>query len=442
MRFSTLDDWLSWQEGLHPSEIDLGLARVHEVLCRLGRDKPAHPVVTVAGTNGKGSSVTLLAAIYRAAGYRVGAFTSPHLLRYNERIRIDGEEVADELLCQTFERIDQARGEISLTYFEFGALAAIDCFAAAEVDVAILEVGLGGRLDAVNIIDADVALITSIGVDHEAWLGSDRETIGREKAGIMRAGCPVVCGDPDPPASIASAADALGARLYAQGVDFDIQRQQNQWRWRAGSRCRDALPMPALRGRYQLQNAAAVLMVVELLARQLPVSQAHLREGLGTARLAGRFQVLPGAIPLILDVAHNPQAGEALAGNLRAWPTPGETHAVVAMMADKNMVEIFSALIPEVDHWHLTGIDTPRAAPPEQLEEALTALGQHQLTIHASVAQAIERVRAGARAHDRIVVFGSFYTVAEAMAAAYTPSGPVASESVAGDGVSNIRVEG
>ncbi len=422
MRFSTLAEWLSWQERLHPSEIDLGLGRVSEVLCRLRRDRPACPVISVAGTNGKGSCVAMLTAIYQAAGYRVGAFTSPHLLRYNERICIDGVEVSDELLCRVFERIDQVRGDISLTYFEFGALAAIECFARANVDVMVMEVGLGGRLDAVNILDADVALISSVGVDHEAWLGSDRETIGREKAGIMRAGRPAVCGDPEPPASIAAVAESLGAELFVQGVDFEAQVQSGQWRWQAKGRRRDALPMPALRGRYQLQNAAAVVMVLELLAQRLPVSQSNLREGLASAQVAGRFQVVPGDVALVLDVAHNPQAAKALAENLRGWPTPGQTHAVVATMADKDVVEIFSLLAGEIDCWHLSEIDLPRTASIAQLEGALAGLGLNQCQRYNTVAQALRQVQATAQPHDRIVVFGSFYTVAEAITAIHTSS--------------------
>ncbi len=435
MRFSTLDEWLSWQEQLHPSEIDLGLERVREVLHRLGRERLDCPVISVAGTNGKGSSVAMLAAIYRAAGYRVGAFTSPHLQRYNERICVDGEEIADPLLCRIFEKIDQARGELSLTYFEFGTLAAIECFAAAQVDVAILEVGLGGRLDAVNILDADIALITSIGIDHEAWLGRDREAIGREKAGIMRPARPAVCGDPEPPASIAAQAQLLGAKLYCQGRDFSASLSAGQWRWQAGGRCRDALPLPALRGRYQLQNAAAVVMVVELLAGQLPVSQSSLREGLAGAQVAGRFQVLPGEVALILDVAHNPQAAAALAANLRSWPTPGRTHAVVAMMADKDIAAVFSALEGEVDSWYLSPIDIPRAASVAQLREGLATLARHA-PVHScgSVAEALARARGQAQRHDRVVVFGSFHTVAEALAAAYTPPHARLSDTTKDDG--------
>ena len=420
MRFQTLDEWLSWQEGLHPSEIDLGLERICEVLQRLGQEQISCPVITVSGTNGKGSSVAMLEAIYLAAGYRVGAYTSPHLLSYNERIRIAGETVADAVLCEAFERIDQARDEISLTYFEFGTLAAIDIFARSNLDVVILEVGLGGRLDAVNVLDADVALITPVDLDHADWLGNDREMIGREKAGIMRAGRPVVCGDSNPPASLQHVADELGAQLYQAGRDFSFVDQAGQWRWQSGERRRDALPEPALRGAFQKANAAAVLMVTELLAERLPLSQSHIREGLANVSVAGRFQVLPGEIPLILDVAHNPQAAQALAANLRAWPMPGRVYAVTAVMADKDIEAIFAPLAGVIDYWCLTSVPVSRAAGGERLSEALLqAVPGAEYELCANVAEALQTLLRRVQPHDRIVVFGSFYTVAAALQADY-----------------------
>ncbi len=414
MRFDTLEQWLAWQESLHPSEIDLGLERLRLVARRLGLERPARHVVSVAGTNGKGSSVAMLEAIYRAAGYRVGAYTSPHLLRYNERIRIDGEEVADADLCAAFERIDRARGEISLTYFEFGTLAALDLFAAAGLDVAILEVGLGGRLDAVNLVDADVAIITTVDLDHQAWLGGDRESIGREKAGIARPGRPLVCGDPDPPASVADEARRIGATLYRQGAEFRAEEGATGWRWIGSGRRRDALPLPALRGRGQLENAAAVVMAVELLGDRLPVGQGALRDGLAGARVAGRFQVVPGEVAVILDVAHNPQSARALADNLAAWPCPGQTHAVVAMMADKAIDEVVACLAPHIDHWHATTVEIPRAAPAQRLAGAVAAAGG-RCSLHTSVAEALEAARREVAPPGRIVVFGSFFTVAGAL---------------------------
>lgn len=420
MRFQTLDAWLSWQESLHPSEIDLGLERVFAVLQRLGHEQFACPLIIVAGTNGKGSSVAMLESIYLAAGYRVGAYTSPHLLSYNERVRIDGVPVDDLALCNAFEQIDQSRGKISLTYFEFGTLAAIDIFAGANLDVVIMEVGLGGRLDAVNVLDADVALITPIALDHADWLGHDRETIGREKAGIMRTGQPVVCGDTDPPASVRERADSLGAHLYQAGRDFFWQVQGEQWRWHGQERTRDALPEPALRGRYQLDNAAAVLMVTELLTRRLPLSQAHVREGLANAKVLGRFQVLTGEVPLILDVAHNPQAAEALAANLAGWLMPGRVFAVAAIMADKEIDAIFTAMADVVDHWCLTSVDQPRAAKAEALATILKAVtAQVEYELCTSVTEALEALEKRVQPNDRVVVFGSFYTVAEVLASDY-----------------------
>lgn len=425
MRFNSLNEWLSWQESLHSSEIDLGLARISEVWLRLNPDGSMPcPVVTVAGTNGKGSCVAMLEALYLAAGYRVGTYTSPHLIRYNERVRLNGEEVGDQLLCDSFERIDQARKneageEISLTYFEFGTLAALDIFSCQAPDVVILEVGLGGRLDGVNIIDADVALISTIALDHADWLGNDREVIGREKAGIMRRGRPAVCGDLDPPDSIAEVASEVGAELYLSQKNFGAISQTNQWRWwgefSGEPRQRDALPPPALRGAFQMNNAAAVLTAVELLAERLPVSQSNIREGLANVSVPGRFQVIGGNVPLVLDVAHNPEAAKALADNLRGWPMPGDTYGIVAMMADKDIPAVFSLLKDVIDEWHVTTVDIPRAATADKLAQLLEQPAQS----HASVAAALAEVKKKAQPNDRIVVFGSFYTVAEATQAAY-----------------------
>lgn len=425
MRFQTLGEWLAWQESLHPSAIDLGLERVRVVLHRLDRKRLACPVITVAGTNGKGSSVAMLEAIYLAAGYRVGAYTSPHLLRYNERIRIAGEAVTDRPLIGAFERIDRARGDTSLTYFEFGTLAAIEIFAGAGLDVVILEVGLGGRLDAVNVLDADVALITPVALDHADWLGSDRETIGREKAGIMRPGRPAVCGDMDPPATLQQTADDLGATLYRIGRDFSVLDQDSQWRWQWDGRRRDALPPPALHGAFQRDNAAAVLMVTELLSERLPVSQAHVREGLANVRVPGRFQVVPGAVPLVLDVAHNPQAAQALAANLAAWPMPGRVYAVAAVMADKEMGAMFAAMGQVVDHWCLTTVALPRAATAVQLAEVLQyAVPGAAYDLFPNVGEALRALEPKVQANDRVLVFGSFYTVAAALAEGYNKGFP------------------
>jgi len=415
VRFHTLQAWLDWQETLHPSAIELGLERPGRVLTSLGLASPRHIVITVAGTNGKGSSVAMLESILRAAGYRVGCYTSPHLRCYNERIRIDGELVDDVRLCEAFERIDQARGETSLTYFEFGTLAAFEIFDHAGLDVAVLEVGMGGRLDAVNLLDADVALVSAIDVDHAAWLGDDREAIGREKAGIFRHGRPAVCSDPHPPRSLLQHAQELGTPLYCLGEAYRYERQGEGWNWQGPDLRRDALPLPALRGEFQLQNAAGVLMVLALLAEKLPVAPQHLRQGLHSVTLPGRFQVLPGEVATILDVAHNPQSAAALAANLAAMPVTGRTHAVVAMLADKDLGSVIRHMAGVVDHWYPAGLDVFRGADSATLLAALREQGIVAAAPHASVAAALAAARQAARPGDRIVVFGSFYTVAQAV---------------------------
>lgn len=418
MRFPSLADWLAWQETLHPSEIDLGLERVAMVLRRLHPAQPPFAVVTVGGTNGKGSTVAMLEAILRAGGYRVGAYTSPHLLRYNERVRLDGRAVNDTVLCEAFERIDQARGDISLTYFEFGTLAALDIFWRSLVDVAILEVGMGGRLDAVNVLDADVALVTTVDIDHAQWLGGTREAIGFEKAGIYRSGRPAIYGSPDAPQSLLNHAASLGTRLYRYGQDFGAEAVAEGWRWWGGGHERRALPLPALRGRSQLQNAAGVLMALEAVSERLPLDQAQIRAGLLAVQLPGRFQVQPGEVTRILDVAHNPQAAGELAANLAAMPCAGRTLAVVGMLADKDMAGALGRLRESVDHWYAGALAVPRGAATAQLVQALGAAGVAEacITACADVPAALAQAQGEAKAGDRIVVFGSFYTVAEALA--------------------------
>ncbi|HHH49168.1 MAG TPA: bifunctional tetrahydrofolate synthase/dihydrofolate synthase [Gammaproteobacteria bacterium] len=411
MAFQTLNDWLHWQESLHPSEIELGLERVRAVLEHMGLADPDFTVVTVAGTNGKGSSVAMLESILLAAGYRVGSYTSPHLLRYNERVRVQGEPVADGELCDSFARIDAARGDISLTYFEFGTLAAIDCLQRRGVEIAVLEVGLGGRLDAVNVLDADVALITPVDVDHVAWLGNDREAIGLEKAGIMRAGRPVVVSDPQPPRSVLARAGELGAPLALVGRDYHYQAQGDQWRWVAAEQSRNALPLPALRGDFQLANAAGVLMVLARLGEQFPVSQQAVRSGLLAVQLPGRFQVLPGRPVQILDVAHNPHSARALAQNLARQPCPGRTRAVLAMLDDKDIAATVAGLRMRVDDWYLASLDVPRGASAARLREALGGVGQCFDDVVSARAAALAAADDG----DRIVIFGSFHTVAAAL---------------------------
>lgn len=418
MRFSTLDQWLTWQESLHPSEIDLGLDRVQQVLQRMQLGRRNFTVISVAGTNGKGSCVAMLDAIYRAAGYNVGSYMSPHIKYYTERIMINGRPVSEDALCRMFQRVDEARRDISLTYFEFGTLAAIGLFYQAQLDVAILEVGLGGRLDAVNILDAELAIISSVGLDHQAWLGDTRESIALEKAGIARPHRPVVCGDPDPPAALLAYLEDLQAPLYLINRDFHYQVSDNTpgWTWHSAQCRRVALPVPALRGVSQLLNAASVLMAVELLAQALPVNQAPIREGLTSVTLAGRFQVLQDKVTLIVDVAHNPQSAQALASTLRQWPCPGKTHAVFAVLKDKDVSGILQAMADSVDCWHIAQLDAPRAMPAGEIFDRLRSLsGDIPAFIYPSVETAKQAALAQCAPQDRVVVFGSFLVASEVL---------------------------
>lgn len=410
----TLADWLAWQETLHPKGIDLGLERVRTVAGRLGLWPDAPPTITVAGTNGKGSSVALLEAILEAAGYRTGAYTSPHLLRYNERIRVAGTEAGDEAICRAFERVDAARGDVSLTYFEFGTLAALVIFREAGAQALVLEVGLGGRLDAVNCLDAHCALVTAIGIDHTDWLGPDRESIGFEKAGIFRAGRPAVCADPAPPASLVDHARAIGAQLYRRGPDFGRRLKGGTWTWWGGGRRLDELPLPALAGEHQLDNAAGALMALTALEDSLPVTGDAIAAGLGRMRLPGRFQVLPGALEWIFDVTHNPHGAAVLARCLAARPCAGRTRAVVGMLADKDMVGVAAALAPVIHHWYAAGLDPPRGCSGRVLAERLRAGGAGAVTAFPDVAAACRAAVADAAPGDRVLVFGSFFTVAAA----------------------------
>lgn len=432
MRFTSLQEWLDWQEGLHPSAIELGLERVTEVFNRLHPALPSIPVITVAGTNGKGSSVALLESIYQSAGFKTGVYTSPHLLRYNERIHLNGEEVSDDEICAAFDRIDQARlnsaginnsaheggEEISLTYFEFGTLAALDICYCAKPDVIILEVGLGGRLDAVNIIDADVALITSIGIDHTDWLGDDLETIGKEKAGIMRENCPVIFSSSEMPESIEESANTIGATLYRKGRDFDWKHgiAAASWDWNSDAYQRTALPQSNLRGAHQLDNAAGVLMVVECLADKLSVNQKQIKSALLSTSLPGRFQCLAGEPLHILDVAHNEASIACLAELLSKQVCGGDNVAVLGMLHDKAHTEALAAILPEIKKWYITDLDVPRGAKASQLAEVVLELDKKaEVSCFESVEQAIKAADSEAQQGDRVIVFGSFYTVEFAM---------------------------
>ncbi len=405
-----LQDWLAYQEQLNPKTIDLGLDRVLEVALRLGLLPPKARTITVAGTNGKGSSVALLTAVYRAAGYRVGTYTSPHLLHYHERIEIDGNFADDASLCHAFAKVEAARGEVGLTYFEFGTLAALLLFREAAVELQVLEVGLGGRLDAVNIVDADAALITNIGLDHTDWLGPDREAIGREKAGILRAGRPAVCVDPDPPQSLLAAAAAIGAPLTLLGRDFNYVDDGNQWRWRGLTGELSELPRPGLPGSIQLRNAAGVLAVIEALQPLLPVAPAAIREALPRLRLPGRFERRGD---LLVDVAHNAEAAAVLAQSLREAGLAGRVPLVLGMLADKPVEAVASILAPVVSRSYSAGLPPPRGLSGAQLAQRAATL---RAEVCADVGAALARAR-----RDRggelvpILACGSFLTVADAL---------------------------
>jgi dihydrofolate synthase/folylpolyglutamate synthase len=416
MRFDNLPDWLRWQGNLHPSAVALGLERVARVWERMGHGSPPFPVITVAGTNGKGSSAAMLEAVYGAAGYRTACYTSPHLLRYTERIRIGGVEVGEAALCRAFARVDAVRADDSLTYFEFGTLAAVDLFVRAEPEVAILEVGLGGRLDAVNLFDADLALITSIGRDHTAWLGDTLEAIAAEKAGILRHGRPAVIGHRDPLPVLVQTGKRLGCPTYVLGREFDWERGAWDWQWTGPGFPPLNLPPPALRGRVQYDNASAVIMAVSRLRERLPVSLASLRQGLQRARVPGRFQVMPGSPTWILDVAHNGPAAQALAENLESLPCGGARHAVLGLLADKEVAAVVNPLRGWVQRWHVAQADDPRAMPAEALAGAVSALDvSGGVTAYQSIAAALSGAAATAGEGDCILAFGSFTTVEGAL---------------------------
>jgi dihydrofolate synthase/folylpolyglutamate synthase len=414
VRFPTVAAWLAWQQAAHPVEIDPGLERVGAVWDRLATPLQA-AVLTVGGTNGKGSVTAYLDAILAAAGYETGWFTSPHLARYHERIRVHGREVSDADLLAAFAAIDAARGDISLTFFEWNALAAFVVFARAGVDVAVLEVGMGGRLDAVNLLDADAAAVVSVGLDHREWLGETLEAIGHEKAGIFRAGRPAIFGGRQVPRSVVAHAAAIGARLKRIGTDFDFVERADGWDYVGfGSRRRE-LPLPGLAGSAQLGNAAVALAMLEAVEPRLLVPDQAVRAGLVDVRLPGRFQVLPGAPEWILDVAHNREAAQALAASLAARPCAGRTLAVCGILGDKDIEGIVAALQGRLSRWIAVGLDGPRALPPAALATRIARAGAASVVAVADVGAGIAAARAEMKPEDRAVVFGSFLTVGPAL---------------------------
>ena len=408
-----LNEWLSHCERLHPQTIAMGLERVAMVAANMSLTFDC-PVITVAGTNGKGSTCAMLESVYRHAGFSTGLYTSPHLVYFQERCRLQGQPASSELLCQHFERVEAARGDIPLTYFEFTSLALFSCLSQSELDVVILEVGLGGRLDAVNVIDADCAVITSIDLDHVELLGPDRETIGLEKAGIMRPHKPVVISDPAVPASVLAHAKQLQADVWQVMADVQFSGDAQQWTWKGRGRTYSGLAYPALRGANQLLNAAGVLAVLEAMRQQLPVTAQAIRLGLSKVEWPGRFQILPGQPSIVLDVAHNPHACAALAHNLDAMGFYPRTHAVLGAMADKDLAGLFKKLLPLVDVWYFCDLPTPRAASAEQLHEVWRSVcSRADVSVHVfdSPVHALAQAQAAADPTDRILVFGSFFTV-------------------------------
>lgn len=419
----TLAEWLNYQERVNVRSIELGLDRVSEVWLRMGAPRVARHVITVGGTNGKGSTVAFLEAMLQAAGLQVGCYTSPHLLHYNERIRIDGTDAGDEMLVASFERIEQARGELPLTYFEFGTLAALDIFARAGLDVAVLEVGLGGRLDAINIVDADVAVITTVDLDHMDWLGNDRDSIGREKAGIARAGRPAIVGEDAPPAGLLDALHTLGAQVQRAGIDFRVERDASGWRWTHSDGTTLNLPAPALAAPVQYANAAASIAALHALPGRESWQQAGVfadivAKGLRRVRIAARLQSLGGDPELIVDVGHNPQAARALAQWLDHRPG-GRVHAVYGALADKDVDGVIAALGDRIAHWHVAGLDqdTPRGLSAEAVADRVRAvLRDAQVDRHGSVGAALAAARSIAQPGERVLAFGSFFVASAVLA--------------------------
>ncbi|MES2162257.1 MAG: bifunctional tetrahydrofolate synthase/dihydrofolate synthase [Pseudomonadota bacterium] len=418
---TTLPAWLALLESRHAETvINMGLDRVLAVKERLQLSFSC-PVIMVAGTNGKGSTCAMLESVLMRAGYKVGLYIKPHFLDFNERARINGELASDEVLVAAFNAVEAVRGDTPLTYFEFTTLAIMHLLAGAGMDVAILEVGLGGRLDAVNIVDADVAIVTSVDIDHTDYLGDTREAIGFEKAGIFRAGKTAICSDPVPPQSLIDHATAIGADLWLMGRDFNYSGDKQQWNYGGRSQRRNSLAYPSLRGANQILNAAAVLAALEALKMELPVGAQEVRTGLVTVELPGRFQVLPGRPTVILDVAHNPHAASALNQNLGNMGFHPYTYAVFGSMHDKDIDGVIAAMSEHVDHWCLTNLPSPRAASASELAAKVQIVQEEKaertINIFDDPAAAYANAISRAGENDRIVVFGSFLTVAGVMAA-------------------------
>jgi len=415
MHFDTLKGWLDWQESLHPKSIDLGLDRATEVYSRLNPSGIKPITTTVAGTNGKGSSIAFLEAIYRAQGLRVGAYTSPHILKYNERIKIDGTPVADELLCSAFERIEAVRNDVSLSYFEFSTLAALDIFSRANLDIQLLEVGLGGRLDAVNIIDPDAAIITSICIDHTAWLGNTRDAIAVEKAGVFRKNTPAIIGDINPPQSLLDCAINIDAKLLRIGHEFTYSKVGNDWIWQSGNTTLNNLPPPKLKGTHQYRNAAAVITAIQALQDRIPVSEQAIQQGLSSVNLQGRFQLIKGDPAVLLDVSHNPQAAKTLVEYLQSEFKNTPVHAVFTMMGDKDLPGVIELMQPCIEHWYISPLDNPRTSTDADLKKAFALCDNTQVSYgFTDFLAAFNAAKTQAQSDNGLIlVFGSFFLVSE-----------------------------
>lgn len=414
-RFQSLPEWLRWQESLHFTAVDPGLARIGQVWQTINQGAVLpFTIITVAGTNGKGSSVALLESILRTAGYKTGTYTSPHILRYNERICINNNPCSDEDICNIFNEIDTVREDISLTYFEFATLAAIELFKVHKVDIVILEVGMGGRLDAVNLFDTDIALITPISLDHVSWLGDTRELIGAEKAGILRQNKAVICSEESPPDSVLSRAQDLNSPVYKAGTEFRYTISKNNWQWSNSDNEWNKLAMPALEGDYQFQNSAAILQVISLLIEQgYNISQSQINTGLSSVKLMGRFQrIASDDVEVILDVTHNEQGAQNLAKLLAEYPIEGQTFAVLGMLKDKDAVTVGKILEPAIAQWNVGTLTGDRGMSSKQLSDQLS---QHveadKINQFESLESAYKHTLEQAKKSDRVIVFGSFHTI-------------------------------
>lgn len=416
MHFNSLQDWLAWQEGLHPVTIDLGLERVASVFQRLCPHYQKPITITVAGTNGKGSCIATLEAIYRAAGFTVGAYTSPHILKYNERIKINGEPVSDDLICKAFEKIEAVRGETSLSYFEFGTLAALELFQQANVHIQLLEVGLGGRLDAVNIIDPDVAIISSIGIDHVDWLGKTREQIGREKAGIFREAVPAVIGDSDPPLSLQHTAEQKNTPIYFIGKAFNYEKQAAHWYWLREHQ-RVQLPHPVLKGEHQYRNAASVMFAIDCLQTKLPVSHEAMIQGLLNVNLSGRFQLIEdGDTQILLDVGHNPEAVKTLVEYLQNTFPEKRIHALFSMMKDKDIATVLDIMNPVIYDWFFVPLANPRTTTEEAMRRIFSQSKIARVSFgFKNFASAYQTAKSQTKQDDLLLVFGSFLLVSDCL---------------------------